>query len=262
MPRNPGLLGGDTRGRAASRPPDGQCHREETARAVTARARVKRCGKSAPREAQATRHGKPHRVQGQIGDPGAARSRAGQPAGSRVWLLRQMILSPGVLRGRQNSAYSPPKTNSHRGRSSSCRALASGPSRPWLPRCPDVRWSEYSPSQRSRIEPLNLEQAVPTTKHTKGHEPLAAPRRPPLTRQVNICAAAPAAFRPGLVCGSCLSWFPNCRFRVEPRRSPSPRCERGRGGRHAGSGEVQGRRSPNAGSPARHARAEVPGSAC
>ena len=35
---------------------------------------VKRCGKSAPREAQATRHGKPHRVQGQIGNRGAARS--------------------------------------------------------------------------------------------------------------------------------------------------------------------------------------------
>jgi len=35
---------------------------------------VKRCGKSAPREAQVTRHGKPHRVQGQIGNPGAARS--------------------------------------------------------------------------------------------------------------------------------------------------------------------------------------------
>ena len=55
--------------------------------------RVKRCGKSAPREAQATRHGKPHRVQGQIGNSGAARPEAGKLAGFRVWLLRQMILS-------------------------------------------------------------------------------------------------------------------------------------------------------------------------
>ena len=42
--------------------------------------RVKRRGKSPPLQAQARRHGKPHRVQGQIGDRGAARSmpRVGQ----------------------------------------------------------------------------------------------------------------------------------------------------------------------------------------
>jgi hypothetical protein len=57
-------------------------------------ARVKRCGKSAPREAQATRHGKPHRVQGQIGNPGAARSRFRESeTDSGYRLLRQMILS-------------------------------------------------------------------------------------------------------------------------------------------------------------------------
>src|SRR5439155_18040532 len=38
-------------------------------------ARVKRWSKSPPLQAQARRHGKPHRVQGQIGDRGAARSR-------------------------------------------------------------------------------------------------------------------------------------------------------------------------------------------
>src|SRR5262245_56234693 len=55
---------------------------------------VKRCGKSAPREAQATRHGKPHRVQGQIGNRGAARSAPRESAtGFGYWLLRQMILS-------------------------------------------------------------------------------------------------------------------------------------------------------------------------
>jgi len=62
-------------------------------RSATIWVRVKRWGKSPPREAQATRHGKPHWVQGQIGDLEAARFAAGQPAGSRVWLLRQMILS-------------------------------------------------------------------------------------------------------------------------------------------------------------------------
>jgi len=69
----------DTRGRRPGmRVPgsDGQCHRKLNRPDIGdgVGARVKRCGKSAPREAQATRHGKPHRVQGQIGNPGAARS--------------------------------------------------------------------------------------------------------------------------------------------------------------------------------------------
>ena len=49
--------------------PQGQCHREQTAaaRCVSAAARVKRCGKSAPRFRQRKRHGKPHREQDRIG---------------------------------------------------------------------------------------------------------------------------------------------------------------------------------------------------
>ena len=46
--------------------PQGQCHRKRTARAP-ARARVKRCGKSAPRDRQRERQGKPHREQNRIG---------------------------------------------------------------------------------------------------------------------------------------------------------------------------------------------------
>ena len=73
------------------------------------RVMVKRCGKSAPREAQATRHGKPHRVQGQIGNRGAARSAFRESeTGFGYRSLRQMILS--AARRRQNSAYSPSKT--------------------------------------------------------------------------------------------------------------------------------------------------------
>ena len=58
-------------------------------------ARVKRWGKSPPLQERSRRHGKPHREQGQIGDPGAARSisRFGG-TGLGYWLLRQMILSP------------------------------------------------------------------------------------------------------------------------------------------------------------------------
>src|SRR5579883_848728 len=55
--------------------------------------RVKRWCKRPPLEAQVTRHGKPHRVQGQIGDPGAARSGPRKRTGPGYWLLRQMILS-------------------------------------------------------------------------------------------------------------------------------------------------------------------------
>jgi len=78
------------------------------------RVRVKRCGKSAPREAQATRHGKPHRVQGQIGNPGAARSSFRESeTDSGYRLHRQMVLSPEEIRGRQNSAYSPSETIPH-----------------------------------------------------------------------------------------------------------------------------------------------------
>ena len=111
MPRNPGSFGWDTRGRKVERPSNGQCHRKLNRRRRKLAARVKRCGKSAPREAQATRHGKPHRVQGQIGNPGAARSRFRESeTDSGYRLHRQMVLSPGEIRGRQNSAYSPSKT--------------------------------------------------------------------------------------------------------------------------------------------------------
>ena len=55
---------------------------------------VKRCGKSAPRAAQATRQGKPRRVQGQIGNRGAARSAFRESeTGFGYRSLRQMILS-------------------------------------------------------------------------------------------------------------------------------------------------------------------------
>jgi hypothetical protein len=48
--------------------PQGKCHREETAGAgQLVQARVKRCGKSAPRLRRRRRHGKPHREQDRIG---------------------------------------------------------------------------------------------------------------------------------------------------------------------------------------------------
>src|SRR5512145_196566 len=72
---------------------------------------VKRCGKSAPRGAQATRHGKPHRVQGQIGNRGAARSASAKADRFRV-LAAETNDSLRSQERRQKSAYSPSRTNS------------------------------------------------------------------------------------------------------------------------------------------------------
>ncbi len=93
MPRNSGLAG-DIRGRKVGRLFDGKCHRKSDRRSPFDAVRVKRWCKRPPREAQATRHGKPHRVQGQIGNPGAARSAFRESeTGFGYRSLRQMILS-------------------------------------------------------------------------------------------------------------------------------------------------------------------------
>jgi hypothetical protein len=72
---------------------DGQCHRKSDRRSPFDAARVKRCGKSAPREAQATRHGKPHRVQGQIGNQSGSLAFRESETGFGYRLHRQMILA-------------------------------------------------------------------------------------------------------------------------------------------------------------------------
>ncbi len=76
-------------------------------------ARVKWCGKSAPRRRQRRRQGKPHREQDQVGAAGAARRRAGFRAAARVGRARRPVTgvpdewsSPAFGRG-QNPAYRP-----------------------------------------------------------------------------------------------------------------------------------------------------------
>ena len=63
--------------------PQGKCHREQSAgaRVRPPPARVKRCGKSAPRPWQQGRQGKPHRVQDRIG--------AAVPRGTGAFPLRR-----------------------------------------------------------------------------------------------------------------------------------------------------------------------------
>jgi hypothetical protein len=95
--------------------PQGKCHREQTAGAgQPAQARVKRCGKSAPRCRQRQRHGKPHREQDRIG---AARVSGATPASSAILAAARVGCSRrGAIRApeewpsrratsRQNPAY-------------------------------------------------------------------------------------------------------------------------------------------------------------
>jgi hypothetical protein len=86
--------------------PQGKCHREQTAGAgQPAKARVKRCGKSAPRVRQRRRHGKPHREQDRIGAARVLGRKPGHPARSSP--------PPGlVARGTERSA---PQRNGRRG---------------------------------------------------------------------------------------------------------------------------------------------------
>ena len=102
--------------------PQGQCHREQTAaaRSVMAAARVKRCGKSAPRFRQRKRHGKPHREQDRIGTARGSRKREEPRDRVRVRRPGRLLQAPGNRRPRgmavtyaglphalQNPAYRP-----------------------------------------------------------------------------------------------------------------------------------------------------------
>ena len=68
-----GLHGGAVPGNPRRGRPQGKCHRKDTAgspRLAGRAARVKWCGKSAPRRRQRRRQGKPHREQDQVGAAG------------------------------------------------------------------------------------------------------------------------------------------------------------------------------------------------
>ena len=106
--------------------PQGKCHRKYTAnlfRSSGRAARVKRCGKSAPRRRQRRRQGKPHREQDQVGAAGtpeisgAARRAFAPPLGSVAGGARQRASQRnGHPRRRiapaagQNPAYTPSGT--------------------------------------------------------------------------------------------------------------------------------------------------------
>ena len=118
-----GLHGGTVPGNARRGRPQGKCHRKYTAgpsRNSGRPARVKRCGKSAPRRRQRRRHGKPHREQDQVGAAGIpVRGNAGRtsapPLGSVARGARQRAsqrnghhrLQDQFLGTGQNPAYTP-----------------------------------------------------------------------------------------------------------------------------------------------------------
>jgi hypothetical protein len=118
-----GLHGGTVPGNARRGRPQGKCHRKYTAnppRHVGRAARVKRCGKSAPRRRQRRRQGKPHREQDQVGAAGipersedAGRAFA-PPLGSVARGVRRRAPQRnghhrplGNQRAGQNPAYTP-----------------------------------------------------------------------------------------------------------------------------------------------------------
>jgi len=81
----------------------GKCHREQTAAGVAyAAARVKRCGKSAPRRRQRRRHGKPHREQDRIGTACRLPRASANAAGSMSRSARpgRLLEAPGNRRPR------------------------------------------------------------------------------------------------------------------------------------------------------------------
>jgi hypothetical protein len=121
-----GLHGGAVPGNARRGRPQGKCHRKYTAgpfRETARGARVKRCGKSAPRRRRRRRQGKPHREQDQVGAAGIPENfrkcRASLRAAARVGRTRRSATSvpeewpspPGIApRAGQNPAYTPSGT--------------------------------------------------------------------------------------------------------------------------------------------------------
>ncbi len=88
-----GLHGNTVPGNARRGRPQGKCHRKQTAgpsaRESAGAARVKGCGKSAPRSRRRERQGKPHREQDQIGTAGRAIAWACFRAAVRVGRTRR-----------------------------------------------------------------------------------------------------------------------------------------------------------------------------
>jgi len=88
-----GLHGNTVPGNARRGRPQGKCHRKQTARPSAREnagaARVKGCGKGAPRSRRRERQGKPHREQDQIGTAGRAIAWACFRAAVRVGRTRR-----------------------------------------------------------------------------------------------------------------------------------------------------------------------------
>ncbi len=68
--------------------PQGKCHRKQTAGFILAR--VKRCGKSAPRFRQRQRQGKPHREQNRIGVARSLRASGPFRSAARVGCVKRL----------------------------------------------------------------------------------------------------------------------------------------------------------------------------
>ena len=120
-----GLHGGTVPGNARRGRPQGKCHRKYTAgpsRMTGRPARVKRCGKSAPRRRQRRRQGKPHREQDQVGAAGIPfAGMPGEPSRRRSGRSHEAL---GNERPRGMAIPAPRTSSSGRDRTRLTRRLA------------------------------------------------------------------------------------------------------------------------------------------
>ena len=171
-PRKPGrgksgLHGSTVPGNTRRGRPQGQCHRKQTAEPVPdlrvrRAARVKGCGKSAPRCRQRWRHGKPHREQDQIGMAGS--------------------LEPGALpRRHPGRLREAPGDGRPRGMVIPCREVGTEPGLQavWRLPCQPIR-------TRSGLGrgPIVLRQRLPTISHQRWW--FLASNPPGLDRRKNL----------------------------------------------------------------------------
>jgi hypothetical protein len=115
-------------GNARAGQPDGQRHREQTAPGAPG-VRVKRWGKSPPRDGQPDRHGKPHREQCRIGAPRGRVRRAastqgpGLAARSRRRRRDQRNGHPGVRAPDRIRLTGHPRKECHKHVTKACQLL-------------------------------------------------------------------------------------------------------------------------------------------
>ena len=155
--------------------PQGQCHRKQTAR-PPGQARVKGCGKSAPRDRQRKRHGKPHREQNRIGASAAGNRRRAVSGLRPGWLLEAV----GNDRPRGMAVTSRARARPYRTRLTGRLAIFPGKARRRAVRCElGGGWGRRARSDAlARAACLLDVPLISLPPVARCHLPIARPTRP------------------------------------------------------------------------------------